>query len=187
VVGSRLAFVFVISVFWAAAAEAQRPLYTAMLTPHIGAASGGDVRTTAITPGVSIGVIDVSGIGAELDLSHARAFDDDHFAESGVTSLMVNGVGMYPHASWRPFAVVGAGLLRVRGSQSNGQTLANKTDWGFNAGGGLLYVVNDTVGIRGDVRYFRYVQRDDELPLTDNGFFDFWRISVGVTLQWAQH
>jgi hypothetical protein len=43
---------------------------------------------------------------------------------------------------------------------------------------------DDATGVRGDVRYFRYLQRHDDLPLRDNGFFDYWRTSIGVTFAW---
>jgi opacity protein-like surface antigen len=176
----------VVGVLWAAVAGAQSPIYTGLLTGHIGGSAGGDARSTAVTPGASVAVIDASGLGAEVDLGHAREFDDERFSESGITTLMVNVVGMLPHARWRPFVVAGVGLMRVRASLAEGQTVASKTDWGMNAGGGLHYSLSETVGIRGDVRYFRYVQRHDELPLTDSGFFDVWRTSVGLTLQWTQ-
>ena len=51
-------------------------------------------------------------------------------------------------------------------------------------GGGVLGYINDHVGIRGDVRYFRSLQDHDpeglDLGLSD---FHFWRASVGVTFR----
>jgi opacity protein-like surface antigen len=157
VVRSRVALT-VVGVCWAAVAAAQPPIYAGLLTGHLGATTGGDARSAALTPGASIAVIDANGLGAELDLGHAREFDDERFAESGITTLMVNVLGMVPSGTWRPFVAGGVGLMRVRASLGDGQTLASKTDWGFNAGAGLLYELNEAVGIRGDVRYFRYVR-----------------------------
>ena len=84
----------------------------------------------------------------------------------------------------RPFVVAGAGLLRVRTSLAFGEPVTSRTDWGFNGGGGVQWMITDAVGVRGDVRYFRYFQRHDDLPLLDNGFFDYWRTSVGLTFSW---
>ncbi len=174
----------VIGALWAVVAEAQPSLYTGMITGHVGVASGGDVRDKGLTLSASISVIEASGLGAEIDLGHTRQFDDSSFAESGVTTLMVNAVGMSPNEVVRPFVGGGVGLLRTRAALLDGQTVVNRTDWGFNLGGGVLYMINEAVGIRGDVRYFRYFQRHDDLPLVDSGFFDFWRTSVGISYAW---
>ena len=172
------------AVLVSARVEAQPALYYGMLTPHIGTSAGGDISERGVTPGVSLAVVDSGGLGAEIDLGHSRRVDADRFSESAVTSLMVNFVGMWTSLPVRPFVVAGAGLLRVRTETPDDSVLTSRTDLGFNAGACALYVFNDIVGIRGDVRYFRYFQRHDDLPLTDNGFFDYWRTSVGVTLSW---
>jgi opacity protein-like surface antigen len=171
------------AVLVAARVEAQA-LYTGILTPHIGVAAGGDVRGGAITPGLSMAVIDLNGFGAEVDLAHSRGVDGDRFSESAITSLMVNFFGMWVRSPVRPFVVAGAGLLRVRAA-TTGVVFTSRTDLAFNLGAGAAYALNEIVGVRGDVRYFRYFQRHPDLPLLDNGFFDFWRTSAGVTLSWS--
>jgi opacity protein-like surface antigen len=176
--------VVVVVLLSAETADAQSAFYTGMFTPHVGIAHSGDVREGGLTPGASLAVVEVGGLGVELDLAHTRDFDDTRFAESGITTLMVNALGMFPHERVRPFGLAGVGLLRVRAALDEGEPIASRTDWGFSAGGGLLYMVNEAVGIRGDVRYFRYFQRHEDLPLLESGFFDFWRTSVGVTLSW---
>ena len=168
----------------AAAAGAQTPLYTGLVTGHVATADGGDVREGGLTLGASLGVFDNDGLGAEVDLGHTRSFDDFRFVESGITSLMVNFMATYPGPRFRPFVVAGAGLLRVRTSLALTEPVTSRTDWAFDGGGGLTYMFSDAVGVRGDVRYFRYFQRHDDLPLLDNGFFDYWRTSIGVTLAW---
>jgi opacity protein-like surface antigen len=168
----------------AAAAEAQPSTFTGSITAHIGAAHRGDVRGKAWTPGASMAVIDSNGIGAELDVAHTRDFDEVLFAESAVTSLMLNVIGMYPHPSIQPFVNAGAGVMRTRAAVFQGQTPTSRTDVAFSVGGGLQFMFNELIGVRGDMRYFRYFQRHTDLPMLDNGFFDFWRSSVGVTLAW---
>ena len=167
----------------ASVAEAQTTAFTGFVTGQIGSAHGGDIRDGGLTLAGSMAVIEERGMGAELDLGHTRRFDSG-FAESGITTMMLNVLYLRPHEKVRPFAGAGVGLLRVRAAIFDGQTPASRTDLGFNAGGGLLYLFNDALGVRGDMRYTRYFQRHSDLPLTDNGFFDFWRTSVGATFSW---
>jgi opacity protein-like surface antigen len=186
-VGRLRIVVAVLGLLWATTSEAQ-PLYTGMLTGHIGAAAGGDVRDSGVTPGASLSVIEASGLGAELDLAYTPEFDDDLFDESGITSLMLNVIGVFRAGDIQPFVESGVGLLRLRTSLrtsfADGDVVRSRTDWAFNAGGGVAYMFNDAVGVRGDVRYFRCFERHGDLPLLDNGFFEFWRTSVGITYHW---
>lgn len=170
----------------AAHAQAVGTGFTGFATVFFGPAHGGDIRDIGWTPGVSAAVIDANGWGAELDLSHVREFNGDQFVESGITTLMFNAVGMWPEpdALLRPYLLGGVGLLRARACVANCQLVVSRTDWGMDAGGGVFVVFNEFVGARGDLRYFRYLQRHGDLPLTDNGFFDFWRTSVGVVVSW---
>jgi opacity protein-like surface antigen len=128
--------VLLIVILLPAGTAAQASIYTGMLTPHVGMAHGGDIDDRGLTLGVSLTAVETGGIGAELDLSHARQFDDSRFAESGITALMVNVIGMFPDETVRPFVVAGVGLLRVRASLADGEAIASRTDWGFDAGGG---------------------------------------------------
>ncbi len=169
---------------YAAVADAQPAIYTGSITAHVGAAHGGDVRDRAWTPGASMAVVDDNGLGAELDIAHTRGFDKEFFAESAVTSFMLNVIGMYPHTAIQPFVIAGVGVMRTRAVVVAGEAPTSRTDVAFNAGGGLQYMFNELIGVRGDVRYFRYFQRHNDLPLLDNGFFDLWRSSIGVTFAW---
>ena len=60
----------------------------------------------------------------------------------------------------------------------------SENDFGYTLGGGLNIYFNDTVGIRGDYRYFRNFTVDDFVDFVelevDRGTFDFSRASVGV-------
>jgi hypothetical protein len=174
--------------FLSTAADAQTvgTGFTGFATLFVGGAHGGDVNGIGWTPGVSVAIIETSGFGAELDLSHVREFNSDRFAESGITTLMFNAVVMWPNpeAFLRPYALAGAGLLRARACVPDCQLVVSRTDWAMDAGGGVYAVINEIVGLRGDIRYLRYLQRHPDLPLTDSGFFDFWRTSVGVVVSW---
>jgi hypothetical protein len=157
---------------------------TGLLTAHVGSATGGDVRGSGVTAGVSMAVIERSGLGAEIDLAHIRSFDGERFTESGVTSFVLNVIGVWNDTALQPFVLAGVGLIRVRAVSANDVASASRTDLGFDAGAGAMYFLSDAVAIRGDLRYFRYFARHAELPLRDNGFFDFWRVSVGATFAW---
>ena len=45
-------------------------------------------------------------------------------------------------------------------------------------------MLNDAFGIRGDVRYLRLFERHDDIPFVNNGYFDYWRTSIGLTWTW---
>ena len=174
----------VVGVFIASAAHAQPALYTGLITAHLGASAGGDVEGRAVTPGASMSVVDDGGLGGEIDIGHSRAIDETRFSSSAITSFTVNAIGMWKASVVRPFVVGGVGLLRVRAERPDVGLAVSRTDWAFDAGAGVHYMFNDIFGLRGEVRYFRFMQRHDELPLRDNGFFDYWRTSIGATFSW---
>jgi len=169
---------------YAAVADAQPGVFTGNITAHFGSAHGGDFREGAWTPGASMAVIDDNGVGVELDFAHAGDFDEVLFADSNVTSFMVNVIGMYPHPAFQPFVNIGVGVMRTSVAVFAGGESSKRTDTAFNLGAGMQFMFNEIVGLRGDVRYFRYFQRQEELPLAGDGIFNFWRTSFGVTLAW---
>jgi opacity protein-like surface antigen len=183
---TRISSAFVVLLLAGTTAEAQLPVFDRLFTAQIGVAAQGDVRDWTATPGASMAVLDASGFGAELDVSHSGDFDSERFSDSSITALMLNFMFAYPQARVRPFFVAGAGVLRVRmtlpGAPSTGGT-----DLGWSTGGGVLYMVTEAVGFRGDVRYFRHFSRQDELPLEGNGALEFVRSSFGVTYSWPVH
>lgn len=167
----------------ATAADAQPMIFTEMVTGHIGVASSGDVRDAAVSPGASIAVLDESGVGVEADVSHAGDFDAVQFTDSSLTTLMLNLVAVYPHERIRPFALAGAGIIRVRGAFP-GQAAVAQTDTAWDAGGGVLYMLNEAFGVRGDVRYFRQFGRQQTFAFGGDGRLNFIRTSIGVTYSW---
>ena len=185
VVRSRVAVAAVTMLLLSASsARAQSRVFTGMVTGHLGAAANGDVRDWAVAPGASMNVIDENGLGAELDLSHIGDFDTASFADSSITTAMLNFKFLYPHGRVRPFLVAGAGVMRVRVTLFPGQSSISQTDNAWNAGGGVIYMLNEAIGLRGDVRYFRHFGRQTNLPLADNGGLEFVRSSFGVSFSW---
>jgi hypothetical protein len=171
-----------------AAADAQiaKTGFTGFATAFIGPSVGGDIDDAGWTPGAAIAIVDPSGLGVEIDVSHVRTFNAPRFLESGITTLTVNVTGVWADetAFVRPYVTGGGGLLRARACVSDCRLPVSRTDVGVDVGGGVFVLVNELFGVRGDVRYFRFLQRHADLPLTNNGFFDFWRLSVGATFSW---
>jgi opacity protein-like surface antigen len=167
-----------------ASAQAQSFNFTGLVTGHVGVTGTNDVRDRSATPGASMAVLDDNGFGVELDVAHLSDFDETLFAESGITSAMLNVIVMSPDQIFRPFVVGGVGVMRVSGTVFEGLPSIGRTEGGWTAGGGLLFMVNEMLGVRGDARYFRHFSRHDDVPLAGDGVLDFWRMSAGVTLAW---
>jgi opacity protein-like surface antigen len=179
--------VIALMVLVARSAEAQPgAARTGLLSGYIGAASGDDTATAGLTLAGAMAVMENSGWGAELDLGFSRGFAGELFDDSEILTLMVNAVGMRPVGKVRPYGMGGVGLLRVHLEPESGADDLSRNDWGFNAGGGAIFVLNEALGIRGDLHYFRYFQRHDDLDLTQSGTgsFGFWRTSIGITWSW---
>lgn len=156
--------------------------FSGLFTPHVGLAAGGEVSEARGTIGVSVSVQEQDGWGAELDIG--RASD----AVSGVqildlTTYMVNASWVRPEGLLRPFGIAGAGVMEINGCDAPCDRPAKTYDFGLNFGGGVLAVLNDTAGVRGDARYFFTSAEHRDLRRPDN--FGFWRFSIGVTLMWA--
>jgi opacity protein-like surface antigen len=158
------------------------------ITPFAGATFEGDSARERLSGGAS-----VLFMGPVVGLEFEAGFTPDFFGEGDVfdfdtdgdvTSLSANlvlGIGAGPV---RPYVTGGVGLLRSRiTSAGNLFDDVSENDLGVNAGGGLIVMFSEHVGMRGDVRYFRGVQDIDIRDLSvalDN--LDFWRGYAGVTM-----
>jgi opacity protein-like surface antigen len=181
-----------------------------LLTPYLGITFGGaadfgdvgdleDNFEKKVTFGGSATWMGAGIVGFEIDLGVTPNFfqltsgdADFEFGDTNVTTLMGNvvvgiPVGGTSGAGVRPYASGGIGLLRSQVSAGGLFDDLSTNDLGANVGGGAHVFFNDNVGIRGDVRYFRSLQSendDDDLgPDLDFGDFDFWRATVGVTFR----
>ena len=139
-------------------------------------------------------------VGVEIDAAWAPNFfefttgdADFDFGDSNLTTVMGNVIVGVPIGGTsgpgvRPYFTGGAGLIR---SHVDGGALfddLSSNDFGINVGGGVTAYVNDNIGIRGDVRYFRSL-RDTDVDEDDIDFelgdFDFWRATVGVSFRFG--
>ena len=78
-------------------------------------------------------------------------------------------------------------MYALRISDAIGTTVDALDDnsFGFNVGAGIMGFFGDHVGMRGEIRYFRDINTEDEGPgvTVDLGAFDFWRASIGVVFR----
>jgi opacity protein-like surface antigen len=169
-----------------AAAQAQSSDFTGFVTLSAGRVHSGDVRDSSWSPGVSMVVVEASGWGAELDIAHSGQFDASRFVDSRLTTVALNvtGIFMDPLALVRPYVIGGVGLVWARTCLVDCRQAVNHTDLGFDVGGGALVMFNEAIGVRGDVRYFRFFEQEGTLPLPGYDTFGFWRTSVGLTFSW---
>lgn len=157
-----------------------------ILTPFAGVTTAKDSPGERFTGGASV-LFMGNVAGLELDMGITPDFFANHssglFNDSNVTTLSANllfGVGVGPV---RPYVTGGAGLLRTSiDSASNLFDDLSETDFGVNAGGGIILMVSEHVGVRGDARYFRSLQNIDVGDLSVSlGNFDFWRVYGGLS------
>jgi len=160
------------------------------LTPYAGATFGADAPATKPTVGASLTFMGKVA-GFEVDFGYTPDFFDEDsevvlIGDSNVTTLMANLVIGPGGGPVRPYGVIGLGLMRSRVDGGDLFDDVTTNDFGFNAGFGVMGLVSDHVGFRGDVRYFRSLEDpeggDDDFDVAV-GNFDFWRATGGITFR----
>jgi opacity protein-like surface antigen len=156
--------------------------FRGFLTGHLGAAGGGELDDSRMVAGASVSVQEQDGWGAELDFG--RANDAEAAGQVlDVTTYMVNGSWVRPTSQLRPFGVIGAGIMQIHGCGPTCSTSKTTYDLGFTLGGGVIALVNDAFGVRGDARYL--FTSADHPDLNRPERFGFWRFSIGATFSWT--
>lgn len=172
-----------------------------LFTPFIGAtfggsadiAGGGDDFSDNFdkrgTYGASLEWMGGGVMGFGLDFGYTPNFfensDTGEFGDGNVTTVMANVIVGAPMGGVRPYVSGGVGLMKQK-VDDVGQFFdtIDSTDFGFNAGAGVMGFFTDNVGIRGDIRYFRSMRDTDPDGIDlELGSFKFWRGSVGVTFK----
>jgi opacity protein-like surface antigen len=174
-----------------------------LFTPFIGSTFGGSANVSGTIPdsksdferklnwGASL-----SGggpVGFELDFSYSPNFFGVSDSGSGVnflgdgnvTTLTGNVRVGASGGPVRPYAVGGVGLIRSKvDDPAQFFSSPSTSDFGMDVGGGVVGFFTHNVGIRGDLRYFRSFQKNDDNTLNLSlGSFRFWRGTVGITFQ----
>lgn len=143
------------------------------LTPSLGVAFGGDTVENELTYSIAIGFMAHGIIGMESDFGLTRDFFGDE-SNFHVKTMTVNFIVGLPIGSvdpeygpgLRPYATVGIGSVT---------SPERDPDFGMDAGGGVMVFLGNVLGVRGDVRYFRNLRREE--------VFDFWRAMGGVIVR----
>jgi len=165
-----------------------------LLTPFAGVTFGGSGEATGAY-GLSLSFLGAGIFGVEAEVGYTPAFFDTTTSEfidsSNIVTVMGNlivgiPVGGTEGKGVKPYVTAGVGLLKsnVNGVDGVFDHVSN-TDFGFNAGAGVMGFFNDRVGLRGDMRYFRSLTDPDEDFEFDVGVgdLDFWRGTVGVVFR----
>jgi len=172
--------------------------------------------------GASLGYLWRNIAGAEFVASFTPNFQMQNTlapigSEPNVNSYMANAIGAVPlggDGQWAPYVSGGFGAITLRGvngdsntSSNNGNALSNaaadtgdavanalnpdETRAGGNIGVGLMAFLGN-VGVRGDVRYFRAFENDNNSSSGSTSTsgteflpgLTFWRANVGVAFRW---
>ncbi len=195
----RLRRVLVAFVFGAALAIPAQARADWLFTPFIGAnlqaggdALGFDAKSGTVNFGGSLGYMGAGIFGFEVDFGYAPNFfenDEVTSINGNVTTLMGNliigiPIGGQTGGGVRPYISGGVGLVRSSVDDVDDFFDVDESSFGVNAGGGVMIFFSDSVGIRGDMRYFRSIKNIDEDSLDLSlGSFGFWRASAGVTFR----
>jgi hypothetical protein len=162
------------------------------ISPFTGANFGNSSGNGRASAGAAAGWMGAGIIGAEAEFGYAPNFfgSQGGLGSNSVTDLMANlivgvPIGGTKGGGVRPFAAIGAGLLRSKfNDTASGGDLSNN-EVGMSAGAGVMAYFSDHLGLRGDVRYFRNLT-DASTANSANinfGSFHFWRASVGIVIR----
>jgi opacity protein-like surface antigen len=184
-----------------------------LFTPYIGGVFGG-FGQGALSWGGSLGWMGDGILGFEADLGfnlNESLFNsedrdllgiDRDFLDANATTLMGNVIVGYPFAGFNPYVVGGIGWFRTKVNTFDDLFESTENEFGMDLGAGAMGFVNDSWGLRGDVRWFYLfdqpqvgfdlldagVVRRLDVPTVDLIPIDidrhFWRATGGVTFRW---
>lgn len=154
-----------------------------VLSPFVGVHFGGDAREKPITFGGNVTFVGRS-LGLEIDAGQTHDFFGEGTSTvSMLTASLVGGADL-PGTGVKPYFLAGAGLLRTNVEFANIADDTSYNNFAILLGGGLNVYLTDHVGLRGDLRYVRRLERQSDvgiIPIASN--FDFWRATVGVNIR----
>jgi hypothetical protein len=176
-----------------------------LFTPNVGGVFSGPAAGGA-TWGATIGWMGDGILGAEADLGFASnnllttdeanflGIDRDFF-DARVGTVMGNVVVGYPFGGTsgtgiQPFFAGGLGLIQTNVQGVDDLLDRSESLFGLSLGTGAYGFVTDTLGFRGDIRWYYSISDpeleldllDIDLPLDIDR--DFWRATGGVTFRW---
>jgi opacity protein-like surface antigen len=127
----------------------------------------------------------------EVDLGYAPEFftQNGFLTERRMITIMGNAVAGIPWGgseSFKPYVSGGLGVIHPKVSEAGGLVTLDRRTFGMNVGGGATGWINRSVGLRGDVRYFRGLRSSDDDANAfgvDLSTFHFWRTSAGLSVR----
>ena len=156
---STLLLTLLISIAGAAPARAE-----GFISPFIGYNFGGDSGCPSISNcedknlNWGIGVGAVGGLfGVEAEFAFIpNFFGEVPGTENSVFTFMGNFLLAPKFGPVQPYGTIGLGLIKSHTDLSLSGLIEDQdeSDFGWNAGGGLMIHFSDHFGVRGDVRYF---------------------------------
>jgi opacity protein-like surface antigen len=165
------------------------------ISPHIGVAfnepAPGCESITGCedkrrTLGVSVGSLGRI-LGFELDLGYTKAFfgEASPTQSSGLLTLMGNALIAPKFGPVQPYVLAGLGVLKTNVDFVPSQLLDNsesKVAWSL--GGGVMVFFHNSIGVRGDLRYFHAFQEFQFPGLSIEGTnLDLGRASAAVVFR----
>jgi opacity protein-like surface antigen len=129
--------------------------------------------------------------GAELDVAYADNFFGDGGGDNSLLTIMPSlivgaPVGGTTGPGIRPYVTAGIGLLR-RDLDLGDEGVFEDSSAAYSLGFGVMGFFTDHVGIRGDYRYFRNFEADEEADGDgidfDAGTFNFSRAAAAVVFR----
>jgi hypothetical protein len=170
----------------------------------VGANYGARTANSSVDFGGQAGYLYRGVVGGEFLADFAPTFEINNafLAERPfVNAYMANAIVAAPLGSdhqIQPYVSGGFGGIQLRGAllsslQTSSQTTANQTRGGGDIGFGVMGFAG-SVGVRGDVRYFRAFTNDtlatgtttpgDAFSQNLLSGLDFWRANIGVAVRW---
>jgi Outer membrane protein beta-barrel domain len=157
-------------------------------TPFAGVTFGGDASPRKFSTGASLTFMGhVAGFEIEFGYTPDFFGEQTGFAlisSSNVTTLMGNVVVGPGAGPVRPYVEGGVGLLRSRIRTSALFSDLTTSDWGLDAGGGVIVMMSPHTGVSADLRYFRRLQdpsANNQLDVSI-GTFHYWRFTGGLRI-----
>ncbi|OFW18841.1 MAG: hypothetical protein A3H97_14320 [Acidobacteria bacterium RIFCSPLOWO2_02_FULL_65_29] len=163
------------------------------ISPFIGFDFGGDAgcpnlsncEDKKINVGVAFGAMG-NVLGIEEEIAYApNFFGDAPGLSSSVLTLMTNVMLVPKMGPVRPYVLAGIGLIKSHVELTTGSVFTtDNNNLGWDIGGGLILLVGDHVGVRGDLRYFHSFQDLSVLGFTlGDTKINYGRASAGVVLK----
>ena len=161
------------------------------ISPFIGFNFGGDSGCPTATNcedkhnnfGVSGGKLGAIG-GGEFELAYAKDFfGSTPGVDTSVLTLFGNVIIGPKFGFARPFVLGGVGLIKSHVELTAGSLLDASNNFGWNLGGGLMFMFGDHVGVRGDLRRFQSFQNQTILGFSlAEEKLSFNRATAGLVL-----